>query len=49
MIKWCDQCPQELNSCDECNKKSIRIERVPKVTREEKRRLRDKVKQQNKR
>lgn len=49
MTKWCDRCPQEANSCDECkNKYTIKPEKVIKVTKEQKKKLRAKAKSINK-
>lgn len=49
MAKWCDRCPQEINSCEECKGKKItKPEIIQKTTREQtreqKKRLKNKAK-----
>jgi len=41
MTKWCDLCPQEDNSCDECKNKPIQVRKIP---RDQKKRLKEKAK-----
>lgn len=45
MIKWCDRCPREANSCDDCKKSRFGFKNEPKLTKEEKKRLREKAKE----
>ena len=48
MVKWCDRCPREANSCDDCKKSRFGFKSTePKLTKEEKKKLRDKAKQMN--
>lgn len=43
MIKWCERCPNEYNSCDECKK--VKVIRNIELTKDQKKKLREKAKE----